>query len=215
MQCLAFGRPSSLNMECSTTRFPTYHKMGDEYGCVSSLSATSSPLVLTCFIVHQWMHTFTRTIFPHVLEVALGNSIDYDIICKLADRIKRLEIPPILDLRFSRPKDASSELLFQRCVVQDVTAVSMSFSFLPPYSRTNATMIATLKINTGWFAEVLSKTPNDIDSSHYRASVINVHKSSLELIEVLEVCANDDFEMLSRWGIFWSNAFNAAVRPIL
>ena len=72
-------------------------------------------------------------------------------------------------------------------------------------------MLAILKLSIGWFAEVLSEYPHDISSSRYFASVVNVHKQGWEVLELMQPLANDHFEMLSRWGFYWSSALSAVV----
>jgi hypothetical protein len=159
------------------------------------------------------MHRFAHTILPQVLEVALGNGTDYDIICRLVRRIESVEVPPLLTSTALEQKDTSPGLLFQSCSVKATKALSMRrYFFLPLIS--DASTIAILKLNIGWFAEVLSQSPHDINGSPYYSSVINVHKQSISLLEVLEALAEGEFEMVCRWGMFWSNAFSATVCPV-
>jgi hypothetical protein len=146
-----------------------------------------------------------------VLQAALGNSMDYGSIRKLIGEIERVEVPSLLAPTTQQPESASPGLLFQRASVRLVKDLSLSILFPTLENATDGNAIAILKLNIGWFAEVLSETPHNIDISPYHASVINVHNSSFELPELVQNLANYEYEMLTRYGMFWSNVFSAAV----
>jgi hypothetical protein len=83
------------------------------------------------------MHKFTRTIVTQVLEVALGNSIDYDMICRLVDRIKRFEVPSLLASTSQILKSADSDLTTKKSIVRAFKALSKPHSFRLPGDPTN------------------------------------------------------------------------------
>ena len=91
-------------------------------------------------LVHQWVHKFAYTTMPHVLEVALGNNIDYESICQLVEKIESDGVSWHLASPGQDSEATSPGLPFQKALVKMLKAISMCFSHLPfkPYRRKHA-----------------------------------------------------------------------------
>jgi hypothetical protein len=180
---------------------------------------------------------YAPSYFPNAHAIHQNKSINscinsHEILCLKSLKL-RLEITSIMILfanssivsiglrfrRFSLPARRSRARSVRVCSFRGLWSELLKLSVRPSPCggreiRANW-MVAIMKLNIGWFAEVLSQTPHDISGSRYYASVTNVHKQSFELLRITQELANAEFEMLTRWGLFWSNAFSAAVRSFI
>lgn len=68
-----------------------------------------------------------------------------------------------------------------------------------------------MKLHLGWFSQALSESHADLRKSKYYKSVEAVHMSACSLIGSLHYLASEEFGMVCRFGVFWSNTLSSAV----
>jgi len=139
------------------------------------------------------MHLFGKTCLPAVLEVALGvKTLSYDAILATQKIVDDSYIPPQLTDSVKKGKPSVS-MTFQRAMV------------------TTARCLTVMKLHLGWFSQALSESHADLRKSKYYKSVEAVHMSACSLIGSLHYLASEEFGIVCRFGVFWSNTLSSAV----
>lgn len=70
-----------------------------------------------------------------------------------------------------------------------------------------------MKLHLGWFSQALSESSEDLKKSKYYKSVEAVHFSACSLIASLHHLTTEEYNMVCRYGVFWSNTLSSAVSP--
>ncbi|KZT40626.1 hypothetical protein SISSUDRAFT_447776 [Sistotremastrum suecicum HHB10207 ss-3] len=144
----------------------------------------------------SWMHAFGKENLPAVLEVALGaKSPDYPTIQRTEANISKSFVPPALRVMEASPApgEIPLALTFQRSMV--ITARTLTL----------------LKLHGSWFTLALTENASDLTKSKYFDSVKATYKSACMLIACLHHLCQEHFDVVCRFGLFWSNALSAVV----